>query len=116
MQPTLWLALLVGTALDANLPVPIAKNKPGETVMKQLTGESCRVVATTPAVVTSIQAGLPHVRKIAGHRIVAAVEAEGWFVYATSAARDADTGQPVFFISGYAIKKGGREVIWYSVW
>jgi hypothetical protein len=43
-------------------------------------------------------------------------ESEGWFFYATSVARDKDTDEPVYMISGYAIKRDGRRVIKWSVW
>lgn len=43
-------------------------------------------------------------------------EQGGWFFYATSTATDQTTHQPASFIAGYAIKKGGREIIEWSAW
>jgi hypothetical protein len=43
-------------------------------------------------------------------------ESKGWFFYATTAVRDEKTAAPVYFISGYAIKRGGRRVVGWSVW
>jgi hypothetical protein len=66
--------------------------------------------------VSSLEGGLPYVQKASKQPIVAMSESKGWFFYATSVARDEKTGEPVFFISGYAIKRDGRQVIEWSVW
>ena len=48
--------------------------------------------------------------------ILAMAESKGWFFYATSAVRDGKTGAPLHFLSGYAIKRGGRHVVGFGVW
>ena len=126
MELTISLVLLIGTVVVNDLPrcndpsfviVPTIR---GKTVMsramKQFTDKGTTAVATTPTAVTSIVAGLPYVRKIAMHPIVAATETEGWYVYATSVARNETTGRPEVFISGFAIKKGSREIKSWGVW
>jgi hypothetical protein len=124
MQPVVWTALLIGSALasgkkfDTYLPVPIVKTDRDVVFahgLEQLKGDLRNVVATTPAAVTSIGDGLPHVRKVADYPILAATEAQGYYLYATVVVPD-EKGQPRGFISGYAIKKGGREIISWSVW
>ena len=70
-----------------------------------------------PTPVSSLQEGLPYVQKTFKRPIVAMAESEGWFFYATSAfLGDEKAGEEHFFISGYAIKRGGRQVVEWSVW
>lgn len=70
-----------------------------------------------PMPVSSLQEGLPYLQKTFKRPIVAMAESEGWFFYATIASLgDEITGDAAVFISGYAIKRGSRQVIEWSVW
>jgi len=66
--------------------------------------------------VSAIRDGLPDVQRVSKQPILAVVEQGDWFFYATSIATDQETHQPRIFIAGYAIQKGGREIIEWSVW
>ena len=69
-----------------------------------------------PRSVSSLREGLPFVQAFK-RPIVAMAESEGWFFYATVAfLGDEKSGESAFFISGYAIKRGSRQVIEWSVW
>ena len=68
-----------------------------------------------PTPVSSLQEGLPYVQKAFKRPILAMAESEGWFFYATVGG-DVITGEPVYFHSGYAIKRDGRQVIEWSFW
>jgi hypothetical protein len=70
-----------------------------------------KVVAEAPAPVTSLEEGLPHAQKASKLPILAMSESEGRFYYATSVARDGYGRPRGVFNSGYAIKRGGRQVI-----
>jgi hypothetical protein len=84
--------------------------------LRQLTSASPKAGSVVGAHVTSLERGLPHVQKVSKRPILAMSESKGWFFYATSVVRDGKTGEPEFFISGYAIKKDGRQIIGWSVW
>ena len=97
------------------IAVPVVKVAIDGFALKQLTSASPRVVCETPAPVVSLESGLPYARKALMRPILAMSESKGWFVYATSVVREKD-GRPVFFLSGCAIKRGGRQVTHFSVW
>jgi hypothetical protein len=83
---------------------------------KQVSTASPELGYDVPRPVTSLKGGLPAVQKAADHPIIAMAESKGWFFYATSAVRDGQTGKPVFFLSGYAVKRGTRRVVGFGVW
>jgi hypothetical protein len=57
------------------------------------------------------------VQKAFKRPIVAMAESEGWYFYATCAfLGDDDDGESTYFVSGYAIKRGSRQVVEWSVW
>lgn len=70
-----------------------------------------------PTPVSSLQDGLAYVQKAFKRPIVAMAESEGWFFYATTGfVGDEKAGERGIFISGYAIKRGSRQVVEWSVW
>ena len=97
--------------------VPVLKaNAVDSNAMKQVRSASPKLGTKVPKPVSSLKAGLHYVQKTADRQIFAMAESGGWFFYATSVARDSETGEPVFMISGYAIKRDGRRVVGWSVW
>jgi hypothetical protein len=104
-----------GSSAKPELAVPVVKVALGEFALKQLTSASPLVTCETLAPVASLEKGLPYAQKALMRPILAMSESKGWFVYATSVGREKD-GRPVFFLSGCAIKRGGRQVIHFSVW
>jgi hypothetical protein len=84
--------------------------------LTQVTTASPKLGHAVPTPVSSLESGLLHVQKTFDRPILAMAERGGWFFYATSVARDSETDEPVFMISGYAIKRDGRRVIRWSVW
>lgn len=122
MQPilsaiTLTVIALASSGSSEKAPpaVPVVKVAIGDFALRQLTSARPLVGCEAPAPVTSLEKGLPYARKALMRPILAMSESKGWFIYATSAARK-ENGQPVFFLSGCAIKRGGRQVIHFSVW
>ena len=105
-------------ASAANAPVVATGRTPVayETTLPQLTSKTRKIAAEATKPVSAIREGLPHVQRVSQRPILAVVEQEGWFFYATSTATDQETHQPVSFIAGYAIRKGGRQIIEWSVW
>ena len=95
-------------------PVPVVKVALDKFALRQLVSPPLSFYET-PAPVASLKRGLPYAQKASRVPILAMSESKGWFVYATSVVRDKN-GQPVFFISGYAIKPNGRQLIHWSVW
>src|SRR5262249_6052799 len=84
--------------------------------LEQVTSASPELGYDIATPVTSLEAGLRHVKKTSDQPILAMAERGGWFVYATSVVRDDKTGAPVYMISGYAIKRDGRRVLTWGVW
>jgi hypothetical protein len=95
--------------------VPIVKDAGEGFAFKQVTSARPLVVSRAPLAVSTLKGGLPHVRKLSDRPILALSESKGWFFYATSVARD-ENGRPWWFLSGYAIKRGSRHVVGFSVW
>jgi hypothetical protein len=124
MRFMLALVLLTGlAAVSRGFPekiepaVPVLKADAADPLaFKQLISASQKLGSRAPAPVNSLKGGLPYVRKVSKHPILAMAESRGWFFYATSVARDQTTGKPVYMISGFAVKRGGRQVISWSVW
>jgi len=87
-----------------------------EITLPQLTSKTRKIVREVAKPVFAIRDGLPYVQKVSQQPILAVVEQGDWFFYATSTAADQETHQPVSFIAGYAIRKGGRQIIEWSVW
>ena len=99
--------------------VPVVKNDPTDSVItdhirKQL--RRANVVGQAPGPVGNLRQGLAAVRQVVEEKVVAMAEADGWFYYATVLARDAQTGKPRLFVSGYAIRRDGRDVIRWDAW
>jgi hypothetical protein len=127
MRIAISLVLLTGLALvsqgapekpqPARPAVPVLKaDAVYSNALKQVTTASPELGYDVPTPVTSLEAGLLHLKKTSDRPILAMAERGGWFFYATSVARDGKTGEPVSMISGYAIKRDGRRVIGWSVW
>jgi len=95
--------------------VPVVKDAVEGFAFKQVTSATPHVVSKASAPVSTLESGLPHVRKFSKRPIVAMSESKDWFFYATTVARDKN-GRPVLFLSGYAIQRDGRQVIGWSVW
>jgi hypothetical protein len=104
---------------STNLPVIIIDPE-GRMVQKlaleQLQPSRARLMVEIPDGVSSLEQGLPFARKASGFPIVAATAYQGWFFYAYSVVKDGETFQPVQFLAGYAIKRGGRQILHWSVW
>jgi hypothetical protein len=83
---------------------------------KQLSADQRSVVGQARRRVFSIPEGLFDVRRVSPDPIVATTGQSGWFFYATSVATNSVTQQPGQFISGYAIQRGTRRIIYWSVW
>jgi hypothetical protein len=121
--PSLVLVLTLGGQAAQEKPQP---GRPGVPVLKAeaVIGNALKQVKSAspepgfdaPTPVMTLEAGLLYVPNTADRPILAMAECEGWFFYATAVARDGQTGLPVSMISGYAIKRGGRRVVEWSVW
>ncbi len=99
----------------AKAAVPVVNDVVDPLAFRQLTSATPNVVYQAPAPVTSLESGLSYVRKVSNRPIIAMSESKGWYFYATAVGRG-ENGRLVFFISGYAIKRDGRQVIQWSVW
>ena len=121
------LVLLTGLALvsrgapekpqPAKPAVPVLRANAVMTIaLKQVTSASPKLGYDLAKPVTSLKAGLLQVKKTSDQPILAMAERGGWFFYATSVARDGKTGEPVYMISGYAIKRDGRRVVGWGAW
>ena len=100
-----------------NLPVMVGGRPVAyELTLPQLTSKTRKVAGEIAKPVATAWEGVPHVQRISPHAILGVAEQGDWFFYATSAATDQATHQPVSFIAGYAIKRGGHEIIQWSVW
>jgi hypothetical protein len=109
--------LNLGNPENSQPPVPVVKADMVDSfALKQVTTASPDLGIKIPVPVASLWRGLTYAQKAANRPILAMSESNGWFFYATSVARDDKTGEPRFLISGYAIKRGGRRVIHWSVW
>ena len=115
---------------SSDVDVPVVSSQAGHTLVppfafSQLSAGRLSVVGQTKHRVYSISDGLPDVRMASKNPIVAATDQDGWFFFATSVvkdvfdtslATDATTPQPVEFISGYAIRHGSRQIVYWSTW
>jgi hypothetical protein len=126
MQLLYSLALLTGLAVVshrgwekaqlAEKAVPVAKDADIDFALDGLESGDPYVAAKVPAPVSSLESGLPHVQKVSKQPILAMAESKEWFIYATALGK-VDKGEPLLFISGYAIKRDGREVVgWTMRW
>ena len=108
------------TASDANTPVLVTGSTPVayDMVLAQLTAKSKarKIAGLVTRPVSTVEKGLPDVQRVSPRPIVAIVEQGDWFFYATSAAIDRATHQSGVFVAGYAIKRGGQEIIEWSAW
>ena len=85
-------------------------------VFKQLTAKNRKVVGVARERVHSLSDGLAVARAADALSIGAVAEVKGWYFYADAVFTDANTGKPIGFISGVAIKHGTKEVIGWSTW
>src|SRR5262245_26241117 len=121
MRFTYSLVLLAGlTAISLGNPAKPQPARPAVPVVKDAilllsfeSGPSThpKGISETPAPVTSLADGLPYVQKASRLPILAMSESEEWFFYATSVGRDLYGRPQGVFTSGYAIKRGGCQVI-----
>jgi len=121
MRFTYSLGLLAGlVAVSLGNPAKPQPTRPAVPVVKDAilllsfeSGTSARSkgVPETPAPVTSLAEGLPYAQKASRRPILAMSETEEWFFYATSVGRDGYGRPQGVFTSGYAIKRGGCQVI-----
>ena len=120
MRPMSSLALLAGFALvGQGSPEKPEPARPAVPVVKDATvlfhaghqKSPLNVVGEAPAPVTSLERGLPYVQKASRQPILGMSESKEWFFYATFVGRDKR-----IFISGYAIKRGGRQIIPWNGW
>jgi len=127
MRNVLPLVLVTGLALisqgaptgsrSAEPSVPVLKaGAVGSNALKQVTSVSPDFGNVVPTPIPSLEAGLACVKRTFDRPILAMAERDGWFFYATSVARDQDTDEPVYMISGYTIKRDGRRIFKWSVW
>ena len=105
----------------SNVDVPVVSSQAGHTLVpalafSQLSAGRLSVMGQTKQRAYSISDALPDVRMTSKNPIVAATDQDGWFFYATSVATDATTHQPAQFISGYAIRHGSRQIVYWSTW
>jgi hypothetical protein len=119
-------------ASSPTVDIPIVNRQAGHTpvppfAFSQLSAGRLSVMGQTKHRVYSISDGLPDVRAVSKNQIVAATDQDGWFFFATSVAKgsfdldnspatDVTTPQPVQFISGYAIRHGSRQIVYWSTW
>jgi hypothetical protein len=111
------------------LPGSAPANKSFDIAFLQLESAPIALMARQP--VTSIKSALkilPDVQKVAVRPIVAVTEYKGWFWYGMDAYYDKgkyqfitysenpEAGKIVGFIDGYAVKKGHRNVLYWSTW
>jgi hypothetical protein len=117
------LVLLMGTAVvsqgsptkppPAKPAVPVVKDAILLLVFESGTSGRPKVLYETPAPVTSLEEGLPYAQKASKLPVLAMSESESkeWFFYATSVGPDGHGRPAGVFTSGYAIKRGGCQVI-----
>jgi hypothetical protein len=121
----LSLALLIGfAALSQGSPekprpakpaVPVLKADAVQSlIVKQVTSASPELGYRVAAPLSCLEAGL--LAMPSERPILAMAEAKGWFFSATSVVSDAKTGEPLLFLSGYAVKRGSRHVVGFGVW
>jgi hypothetical protein len=85
-------------------------------VFKQLTAKNRKLVGVAREKVRSLSDGLAVAKAADALPIGAVADVKGWYFYADAVFTDANTGKPVGFISGVAIKHGKKEVIGWSIW
>ena len=108
-------------SISSDVDVPVVSSQAGHTLVppfafSQLSAGRLSVKSQTRHRVYSISDGLPDVRMASQNPIIAATDQDGWFFFATSVATDATTHQPMQFISGFAIRHGSRQIVYWSTW
>jgi hypothetical protein len=116
------------------LDVPVVGNQAGNALVPPLAfrqlSAGLSIVGQARHRVFSISDGLPDVRTVSKNPIVDATDQDGWFFFATSAAagvfptsffdtlpaKDVTIHLPTQFISGYAIRHGSRQIVYWSTW
>lgn len=101
--------------------LPVLVNSPAhplipDRVYKQLAAKNRKVLGVAKNKVHSLEEGLEVSKAASTLPIAAAADVKGWYFFANATFTDASTGQPVGFISGVAIKHGGKEVVGWSIW
>jgi hypothetical protein len=84
------------------------------TAATQVIGAQPNVVFRSSVPVVSIERGLPVVQRASKSRVLAAIEVDGYFFYATVLV--GPPREPPMFIQGYAIRRDGKDVLSFSVW
>lgn len=112
------LVMCLGALVTGCIPIVVGQaDRPvvPDLAFNQLSADQRNVVGQAGRQVFSIRDGWWDVRRISTHSIVATTRQNGWFFYATAVATDSPTHQPGQFISGYAIQRGTRRIIYWSV-
>jgi hypothetical protein len=102
-------------AAPVETPVVIVNNAVEGFAFKQITSVTPLVVSEVRTPVATLEKGLSQIRKLVNRPILAMCESKGWFIYATSVVKE-ESGRPTMFLSGYAIKRDGRQFVAFSVW
>jgi len=88
----------------------------GSTLQKiaiaQLSGNLKNVVGTSTHQIDDLESGYILVRKYAKLKIEAVSESPEWFLFGTTVS----VGERPIFINGYAVARGGTEVIEWGTW
>ena len=87
-----------------------------EAALPQLGRASTPVLLKTRRPVVSAVQALPGIQKSANRPIIAVTEYKDWYWFATDVSWDSETKTIRVFIGGYAVQKGGRMVLKWSVW
>ncbi len=84
--------------------------------LNQVRNPNAPVAASLPKPATAPLQALPAVKKVAERPIIAITEYQDWLWFATDAVRDPRTQVIGSFLAGYAVQKGGRDLIKWGVW
>jgi hypothetical protein len=118
---------------SSDVDVPVVRSQAGRALVppfafSQLSAGRLSIVGQARHRVFSISDGLPDVRTVSKNPIVDATDQDGWFFFATSVASvvagvfdtspaaDVTIHLPTQFISGYAIRHGSRQIVYWSTW
>ena len=121
MRMTIHWACLLSLLAACTTPLregakPTDSLVPYASILPQLTSNTRKILVMVEQSVTSGDEGLGHVLRNCQRGILAVVEQGDWFFYPSSAVSDQTTLAPTMFMDGYAIKRGGREIIQWSNW
>lgn len=85
------------------------------TVLKQLESDYSDIEFHLQASAISVGSALPEICAKSDNAIEVITEYKNWILYSDNAVRGED-GNPVFLVSGFAVKKDGVEVRKWNVW